>query len=198
MSKNQPILNATVVPAEPGDDFPKGKWRDDHCDCFSYCCRPVCLSTWFCSPCLLGQVMSRVGLNAFGEPTTAQLARNTAYRVFSIVATIFVVRKAIRASFPTEEYCPYGYDSFCVVRFVDPSVAFLSNAIQWLLKLYIVIIICKTRSAIRKKSDIAGDGCEDCFYASFCSFCTIGQMARHTADYDTQNDDCCSFNGLVV
>jgi len=200
MSEKQQILHAMVVPTEPGDDFPKGKWRDGPCDCFSYCCRPVCLNTWFCSSCLLGQVMSRVGLNTFGEPTTAQLARNTFCRVVAIVATIFVLRGAIGASFPTKKICPDNIedDFFCSDEFVNPNVNTLDVFLQGLLGLYILIIIYRTRSAIRKKSGIVGNGCEDCLCASFCSLCTIGQMARHTADYDALDDDCCSFNGLRV
>jgi len=208
MSEKQPILHAVVVSAEPGDDFPKGQWRDGLCDCCSYCCRPICWNTWCCSSCLLAQVMGRVGLDALGEPTTAQLARNTFCRVISIVVATYVVQSAMYEIFPTEKNCyPLDLDdaddvldddTLCVDEFVNPNVQILYNVIEGLLGLYILILICRTRSAIRKKSGIAGSDCEDCLYTWFCGCCTIGQMARHTADYDTQDDACCSFNGLAV
>jgi len=162
-------------------NIPKGRWRDNLCDCFGYCCRPVCLNTWFCSPCLLAQVMSRVGLNAVGEQTTPKLAQNTSRHVVSVLAVIFIFT-VIDRSFPS--------------TFENGSVAFLYSALKFLVGLYFLIIIFRTRNFIRKKSEIAGSDCEDCCCAYWCSCCVIGQMARHTAQYDTQLDECCSFNGL--
>jgi len=197
MSEKQPILHAVVVSAEPGNDFPKGKWRDGLCDCFSYCCRPICWNTWCFPSCLLGQVMGRVGLDALGEPTTAQLARNTFCRVVSIMVATYVVLFAMYEYFPTEKKC-YDDDALCVDAFVNPNVQTLYNVIEGLVSLYMVILLCKTRSAIRKKSGIDGNGCGDCLYSWFCGLCSVGQMARHTADYETQDDACFTFNGLAV
>jgi len=214
MSKEEKCLPlATVVSpveieaTEVHCNIPKGRWRDNLCDCFGYCCRPVCLNTWFCSPCLLAQVMSRVGLNAVGEQTTPKLSQNTSRHVVSVLAVIYTFLTVIDRSFPKVETCVTLFDddafddnmrgtASCSSTFENGTVAFLYSALKFLVGLYVLIIIFRTRNFIRKKSEIAGSDCEDCCCAYWCSCCVIGQMARHTAQYDTQSDECCSFNGL--
>jgi Cys-rich protein (TIGR01571 family) len=52
------------------------------------------------------------------------------------------------------------------------------------------------RHHIRKKYTISGGHCQDCCYAFFCSSCSIAQMMRHTADYDTYVSKCCTETGV--
>jgi Cys-rich protein (TIGR01571 family) len=65
--------------------------------------------------------------------------------------------------------------------------------------IFLVVLVCKTRKHIRGKYNIreqSCQGCEDCCCAFWCSCCTLAQMARHTADYDTYAARCCSETGL--
>ena len=64
---------------------------------------------------------------------------------------------------------------------------------------YLQNIVRNTREAIRDKYQIPQTtciGCEDCMCSTFCMSCTICQMGRHTADFDTYNGTCCSRTGL--
>ena len=65
--------------------------------------------------------------------------------------------------------------------------------------LFTLILMCKTRRHIRNKYSIPQEtcnGCEDCCCVYFCTCCTLSQMARHTADYETYRAACCSETGL--
>ena len=61
-----------------------------------------------------------------------------------------------------------------------------------------LIIIRRTRSTIRKRSDIAGYDYEDYLCAWFYPFYPIGQILRHMVNYDAHDDDCCSCNSLAM
>lgn len=53
---------------------------------------------------------------------------------------------------------------------------------------FCLLLIIRTRRSIRKVYEIPEEhmeGCEDILLSVWCSCCTIGQMMRHTADYDT-------------
>lgn len=184
---------------DSGDDLPSGKWRDGLCNFFSHCGKPVCLKTWFCSPCLLGQVMSRSGLDVLGRPTSAELARKTLCRVISVFIAFDVVIAVMMTSFKNKVVCPeFGGDEECVPEFVNPYVGAIFYALNALVVLYWVLIIIRTRAEIRMKSGIDGSCFGDSLLACCCDCCAVGQMARHTADSDEQDERCCTFNGLAV
>ncbi len=64
---------------------------------------------------------------------------------------------------------------------------------------HLLKLVKNTRESIRDKYQIPEStciGCEDCMCATFCMSCTICQMGRHTADFDTYNGNCCSRTGL--
>lgn len=84
-----------------------------------------------------------------------------------------------------------------------PPIFFLFYFLRGLLHLvflvYMMIAIINTRRYIRNKYAIREQSCqgmEDCCCAFWCTGCTICQMARHTADYDTYNARCCTRTGL--
>jgi len=63
---------------------------------------------------------------------------------------------------------------------------------------FMIYLIAKTRKHIRSKYGIpeqSCQGCEDVCCALWCHCCTVAQMGRHTADYDTYAALCCSENG---
>ena len=64
---------------------------------------------------------------------------------------------------------------------------------------FFITVVCKTRRHIRNRYGIPEQschGCEDCCCAYWCMCCTVSQMARHTADYETYAGLCCSETGL--
>lgn len=64
---------------------------------------------------------------------------------------------------------------------------------------YMMNLTRNVRGSIRNKYQIPEDrclGCEDCMCATFCMPCTICQMGRHTADFDTYRGTCCTKSGL--
>lgn len=65
-----------------------------------------------------------------------------------------------------------------------------------LFMLYLVIV---TRRHVRHKYEITEDrcnGCEDCCCSFWCGCCTVAQMMRHTADYQSYRGSCCTTTGL--
>jgi Cys-rich protein (TIGR01571 family) len=65
--------------------------------------------------------------------------------------------------------------------------------------LYLLVATCRTRASIRERYAIpeqSCQGCEDCCCSYWCNCCTIAQMMRHTADYDTYDAQCCTETGL--
>ena len=64
---------------------------------------------------------------------------------------------------------------------------------------YLQKLVKDTREAIRNKYQIPETrciGCEDFLCSTICMSCTICQMGRHTADFDTFNGKCCTRTGL--
>jgi len=73
------------------------------------------------------------------------------------------------------------------------------SAVPWVF--FSIYVILKTRRYIRERSGIpekSCQGCEDCCCAYWCGCCTLTQMARHTAEYETYAGQCCSETGLPV
>lgn len=65
--------------------------------------------------------------------------------------------------------------------------------------LYMVYLTKIVRGSIRNKYQIPEETygrLQDCICATFCMPCTICQMGRHTADFDTYRASCCSSTGL--
>jgi Cys-rich protein (TIGR01571 family) len=75
-----------------------------------------------------------------------------------------------------------------------PLVAF--NVLIWS---YMACLTATVRGSIRNKYQIPDESClgsEDCACAMLCMPCTICQMGRHTADFDTYRATCCTSTGL--
>mmetsp|Transcript_6376 Transcript_6376/g.13785 ORF Transcript_6376/g.13785 Transcript_6376/m.13785 type:complete len:156 (+) Transcript_6376:112-579(+) len=146
--------------------------------------------------------MSRVGLDALGEHTTPANAKKTFCRIISILAGVWVLEKMMYAAFPLKQICSNEYPQ-CSYVFQDDFLNYIMNFLEFASGLYVLYIIIRTRSAIRKKSgippaccDIGNGAVDDCCTSFWCSCCVVGQMARHTADYNLVPDSCCTYNGL--
>lgn len=64
---------------------------------------------------------------------------------------------------------------------------------------FLIFLVAKTRKHIREKYSIPEKqckGCEDYCCSLWCTCCTVAQMARHTADYETYAGLCCSETGI--
>lgn len=64
---------------------------------------------------------------------------------------------------------------------------------------FVIFLVAKTRKHIREKYSIPEKqckGCEDYCCSLWCTCCTVAQMARHTADYETYAGLCCSETGI--
>lgn len=130
-------------------------------------------------PVALGQVMHRMRLSWYGGETGAISAASTCQMVTYLVVACIITDLILDA---------IGADDLRVVF----RVAFF---------IYTVIAITKTRRYIRQKYSIPekccqGSGIEDCCCAYWCPCLTIGQMARHTANYYTYTATCCTPTGL--
>jgi Cys-rich protein (TIGR01571 family) len=147
----------------------------------------------------LAQVMQRLNLNWLANPVQG-VPPNTFTTIFSLMAAFLVcdlvLTLAMQAVLPQDNSTNPTGDiptSFYVF-------SFLRNSLKFAFFLYGIIITIKTRYYIRNKYAIRAQDCgeslEDCCCSFWCHGCTICQMARHTADYDTYSARCCSSTGL--
>jgi len=199
-------------------NIPNGRWRDDLCDCFRFgCCHPQCCLTFWCEPCALGQVLTRLRLDLWARPMSVVEGGLTA---FQILLTIWVVYLVVTWSLNIvvqvfQEDDTEGGDSSNMwdTNGNDPDwligIRILRNLLDLALFIFTLIITMFLRKYIRSKYNIPEkyccckdessccSGCEDCCCAFWCQPCTICQMARHTADYHTYSAGCCTDDGLT-
>eukprot|EP00571_Detonula_confervacea_P012178 CAMPEP_0172296826 /NCGR_PEP_ID=MMETSP1058-20130122/22_1 /TAXON_ID=83371 /ORGANISM="Detonula confervacea, Strain CCMP 353" /LENGTH=263 /DNA_ID=CAMNT_0013005887 /DNA_START=174 /DNA_END=965 /DNA_ORIENTATION=+ len=185
--------SGSAIPYASG---PVGHWKDSLCDCCQLgCCHPVFWNAYCCPLILLGQVMTRLKLTWLAKD--GSIAQTT--RTFRTMVAITVGWISLRLILnivqaqnapldengqPTDAYLYYVGTSWAL------SVIFI---------IFIVGVVAKTRQRIRQTYGIPEQscgGCEDCCCAYWCTCCTISQMARHTADYETYAGQCCSDTGL--
>jgi Cys-rich protein (TIGR01571 family) len=155
----------------------------------------------------LAQVMQRLNLNWLANPIQGVLP-NTFFTIFCLTAAFwvcdYILFIAVDDVLPQDNSTnPYGTNTTNPTGDIPTSfyvLYFLENALGFAFFLYVLIITIKTRSYIRKKYAIRAQNCdesiEDCCCSFWCHGCTVCQMARHTANYDTYSAKCCSSTGL--
>ena len=147
--------------------------------------------------------MQRMRLNWYGVPGSVAETAGT----FKKVVVIFVVTLALNLIFNFLAIisigAPASYDANGnpVYDVTGPYLFFhfLNKILSLGLFVYLLIVVMNTRNYIRRKYAIPErdcNGCEDFCCALWCQCCTITQIARHTADYDTYAAACCTENGL--
>ena len=79
----------------------------------------------------------------------------------------------------------------------EPSA--LYNLISFSYGLFLLVLVTKVRRIVRERNQISETrciGCEDCCCAFWCGCCTVSQLARQTADYDSEDGRFFTNDGL--
>jgi Cys-rich protein (TIGR01571 family) len=144
----------------------------------------------------LSQIQHRVGFDFLGRPITkggpSSISDHLANRtmMFIIISSWLLINLGI--------YTGYNWKWS---RGLDLSVADISAILLVNVTMYgfVVFVTQSTRSSLREKFLIREQRChdlEDIVLSTTCLPCTVGQMVRHTANYDDYEAVCCSKTGL--
>mmetsp|Transcript_15227 Transcript_15227/g.35234 ORF Transcript_15227/g.35234 Transcript_15227/m.35234 type:complete len:268 (-) Transcript_15227:174-977(-) len=194
-------FSAPFVPGGGGvsaSAVPEGRWKDGLCDCCMFgCCHPALWMGICCRLALLGQVQNRLRLNWLGE--RANPGDQSPFKVLLGISIFAMVWSQLFSSL--------------LKGYIDPSTGLpiegspywaiyaVNLAFSCAVGIFSIYVILKTRQHIRESSGIPEEscqGCEDCCCAFWCGCCTVTQMARQTAEYETYVAQCCSETGLPV
>ena len=188
-----------LVAAEPiGSAAPAGRWKDGLFDCFKFgCCHPsLCCALCF-RPVLMAQVLTRLKLDMFANEAPESEWRKTfkkilvlfiCYSVFSVVLTC-----------PSETEVDDVGNITSIKSTCSTFQQGLKSIVSFAFHFYTLIVLAKTRAAVRARYEIPVKNCgdmEDCCCAFWCGCCTVSQLARQTADYEQKRAVCCSETGL--
>lgn len=182
---------------EPISHATRGEWKDGLCDCCKYSiCHPSFLNACCCPLILMAQVLTRLRMNWLGDAAPESQWKQTFRRVV-ILVVLYIIIYSVTGSSVKVTTSSNGVVS------ATPEYNWLYTIHQLIglaYFLYTLIVLCKTRRAVREKYDIPASktcgGCEDCCCAFWCQCCTVAQLARQTADYDQRSGVCCSDTGL--
>ena len=146
---------------------------------------------------LLGQVQNRLRLNWLGNRANPE--DRSPFKILLGMSIFVIIWSYI--------FVPY----FLLPSYTDPIVGLpmrgygaiyaMNEILKFGMVVFSIYVVLKTRRHVRKRSGIPGTRCagyEDCCCATWCGFCVITQMARHTAEYETYAAQCCSETGLPV
>jgi len=173
---------------------PTGRWRDGIFDIFHFgALHPLVLNAIFIPLIAVGQIMSRNHLTWFGDHSS----RFQSLSVFTNMLMVVLCWGALNLLFLF--MIGVTFNRGHLPSYLDYVALGLVNAFMLLFSIYAV---ARTRGEIRSKFRIpamltcGGGKTEDYLCATFCMPCTITQMGRHTADFDTYRAVCCSGTGL--
>jgi len=151
---------------------------------------------------MLGQVMTRMKLSLAGNPTN-NASNPDAWSPFKVLLVGFIAYVAMEqfVSMLKLSYMNLDENTGTYTLSDDaPVLVVLMMALNHILRIavviYLLVLMFRTRRHIRRTYNIHGGECEDCCCAYWCGFCTVSQMARHTADYRTYQATCCTETGL--
>jgi Cys-rich protein (TIGR01571 family) len=183
---------------------PFGRWRDGLCDCCALgFCHPVCCLTYWCYPCALGQVLHRMKLNVCANPTPdGRYPATSAFKLFfGMVVAVQIIQIIVNASSDSATYKSThnsytGTGQYQTKASGDDSRKGLGGLLSLAMPLFCFVITMRLRTYIRERYNIPGSRCEDCCCSFWCLQCTICQLGRHTADFETHMAGACTDNGL--
>ena len=172
-------------------DIPVGYWKDGVCDILANgCCHPVVWHSLFCPLVALGQIQQRISLDFLGRPRFGDDGMSNRALVFVVLGFWALTNLGLFAA------CNLKWFHGIELSNADVSAIALINIAMYG---FVVFVAQSTRSSLREKFMIREERCfdlEDLFCATVCLPCTVGQMARHTANYDAYEAVCCSKTGL--
>jgi len=137
----------------------------------------------------MGQVMQRLRFSWLGEPTPDAGSKNT----FKVVLTLVLCYTFFTIFLEIAEASTGYYNTPAWI----PSLRFIAGV---LFTIYSIYALMKLRENVRDKYSIPEQQCvgmEDLCCSMWCSCCVIGQIARHTGEYETYKGKFCSENGLA-
>lgn len=141
-----------------------------------------------CETVALTQIMTRMKLSAYGERVTSagsRLKMKTVLLLSSCYALLNLLLLVAMLWSPR-----------VVVSIFAATIFGLTNAPALFAFIYVVV---QTRRSIRAAEQIPEErceGCEDLLISVWCTPCTVAQMMRQTADYDTYRAVWFSESGL--
>jgi len=199
MSEETKYLVAQADPTNEAETHKKvGSWETGLCDCFEY---GVCHKAVLCACCfptlLVGQILTRMKLTWIGEPSTAAEEYKKTFRIVFTLAVIWYLVSIFScvAELPVET--EDGSD-ITLIPNEDCSAwqQTLTQSVEIVFFLYMLIVTMRLRKAIRSKYAIDGSDIGDCCTVYWCGCCSAVQMANQTADYANDNVHCFSPTGL--
>ena len=172
-------------------DIPVGAWKDglfNMCELGWY--HPVLWNALFCPLIALGQIQTRVNLDFLGRPKFGDLPYTNRFMITLVIASWAGMNTALFAA------SNFKWSRGLELSVADGCAFALVNVAMFG---FIVFVTQSTRSSVREKFMIREKCCydlEDVCCAALCLPCTVGQMQRHTANYDDYEAVCCSKTGL--
>lgn len=118
---------------------------------------------------------------------------------FKILLAITIVFQVVYQTLSTIWYSSHRDSTYDYQADDKDVIYYLSTWTSRAFLIFSIYLIAKTRKHVRKRYDIREtqcNGCEDICCASFCGCCVIGQLARHTTDYEVYPGTCCSDTGV--
>ena len=155
----------------------------------------------FFSSVLAGQIMHRLKLTWLADEGSTGETAST----FRVLLYITVVNKLVQLFLKFSRLLLVD-ENGNVPTTADgdvPTTALIVfewlNLLSIMFYVFKLVILTKIRKRIRSKYSIPAKDCGNCedFCCSlWCPCCSLSQMARHTADYETYAARCCSETGL--
>ena len=181
VQQGPPPMAGVAPGAATATGIPTGNWRDGQFDCCNKC-NAACLLGCCCSPCAVGQVMTRMNLDWKGDTFKGRQHEKPSLSTFKIVLIITAI--------------------YHVLAHICASVGatVVEYVLGVLMTVYVVLITCRTRKLIRTTYSIPTNSCgeemEDCCCSFWCNCCVACHMGRHLVDYDQYPAKCCTDTGL--
>lgn len=207
-SSNTALNESSSGGAPPPTAAVSGHWKTSLWDCFRPGpCHPSLWNAVCCPQLLVAQVLTRLKLDLCAEPTTDP--QRTFPRMLGLVVAYWALTLWLAPERPPSAASDSsGAWNVARDRAGAPSSSWLRialyNALFVVFGVYTWWILAKARRAVRRRRAIAAfsatpcdDNHNDACVALWCGCCAVAQLARETAEYDTQPASCCSRTGLT-
>jgi Cys-rich protein (TIGR01571 family) len=139
--------------------------------------------------------MKRLQLTLTSVPARSEAASNCAFKLLLCITVImWVVEILFMAFFPFWQYAdpqtpkPEGLQ----------KIYNMYNTLVWIVTIFSIVVVLLLRRAVRVKYQIPGNCFRDFCCTLWCRCCVVGQMLRHTTDYDVHPGSMCSSDGLYT